>query len=305
MEFRFTDLGRYREAARGWGLDFIQLDSGHLDATLTLVFSPNVTVVHTTLNRTFYQRGEAPAFGRTFGLFMRPTSEVKWLAGYFAENSLAVFPADRAYESRSSKSFDVLAITVEDSYLARTAEIMDKAGVVDRLPNSGHIYPCRPADLNALRLAARSLLDCPEGARNGSKYEFEITRLILAALSGRADEQWWPRPRRRELAFRAAMDFIKDQEGEPPDLATLCVATGVSERTLRYAFMDKLGIPPKTYLRTHHLNRAHHSLLTAEPGHETVSEIARRWGFWHMSQFALDYRDLYGERPSDTLRRVR
>ena len=32
-------------------------------------------------------------------------------------------------------------------------------------------------------------------------------------------------------------------------------------------------------------------------------DAAAAFGFWHMSQFALDYREMFGERPSETLRR--
>ena len=30
------------------------------------------------------------------------------------------------------------------------------------------------------------------------------------------------------------------------------------------------------------------------------ANVAHRWGFWHMGQFARDYRRLFGELPSET-----
>ena len=36
-----------------------------------------------------------------------------------------------------------------------------------------------------------------------------------------------------------------------------------------------------------------------------VGRISARWGFWHMSRFARDYRLLFGELPSETLRGAR
>jgi AraC family ethanolamine operon transcriptional activator len=33
-----------------------------------------------------------------------------------------------------------------------------------------------------------------------------------------------------------------------------------------------------------------------------VQDVAEAWGFWHLSQFATDYRRLFGKRPSETLR---
>jgi AraC family transcriptional regulator, ethanolamine operon transcriptional activator len=35
-----------------------------------------------------------------------------------------------------------------------------------------------------------------------------------------------------------------------------------------------------------------------------VQRIASHWGFWHAGQFAHDYKQLFGENPSDTLRRA-
>ena len=36
---------------------------------------------------------------------------------------------------------------------------------------------------------------------------------------------------------------------------------------------------------------------------EGVADIANGWGFWHMGQFAADYRRQFGELPSETLAR--
>ncbi|NOR23809.1 MAG: helix-turn-helix domain-containing protein [Desulforhopalus sp.] len=35
-----------------------------------------------------------------------------------------------------------------------------------------------------------------------------------------------------------------------------------------------------------------------------VIDVSNVWGFWHMGQFAADYRNLFGELPSETLQKV-
>jgi AraC family ethanolamine operon transcriptional activator len=45
--------------------------------------------------------------------------------------------------------------------------------------------------------------------------------------------------------------------------------------------------------------------LISPPSSETVTEVAFRWGFWHLSRFAREYRSMFGESPSETLRRRR
>jgi AraC family ethanolamine operon transcriptional activator len=34
----------------------------------------------------------------------------------------------------------------------------------------------------------------------------------------------------------------------------------------------------------------------------TVQDTAARWGFWHLGHFVTDYKQMFGELPSATLR---
>ena len=37
-------------------------------------------------------------------------------------------------------------------------------------------------------------------------------------------------------------------------------------------------------------------------GPVSVADVAASWGFWHLSHFAADYKAMFGELPSETLR---
>lgn len=50
------------------------------------------------------------------------------------------------------------------------------------------------------------------------------------------------------------------------------------------------------------LNAAHRDLLHGNT--TSVIEVCERWGFGHAGRFAMDYRALLGESPSETLHRV-
>ena len=56
------------------------------------------------------------------------------------------------------------------------------------------------------------------------------------------------------------------------------------------------------YLRRLRLQRVHAELAANSPESVTVTMVAGRWGFVHLGRFASQYRQLFGETPSETLR---
>lgn len=85
----------------------------------------------------------------------------------------------------------------------------------------------------------------------------------------------------------------------PLSIAELCVQLGMSRRTLQYAFHDALNLNPIAYLRAVRLNHVRRELRHEE----SVTSAATKWGFWHFSSFAQDYRTMFGELPSVTAKR--
>ena len=103
---------------------------------------------------------------------------------------------------------------------------------------------------------------------------------------------------------RRALALVAEYAGPRPLIADLCRAAGVSERTLRNAFHDVYGLSPKRYLLRHGLEEARQALQLARGTRGAVTHVATEYGFFELGRFAGAYRQLFGERPSDTLRRA-
>ena len=69
------------------------------------------------------------------------------------------------------------------------------------------------------------------------------------------------------------------------------------------AFHEQMGLTPGKYPRIYRLNAAHRDLVRANPKLVTVTQIAYKWGFGHSGRFSLAHRQLFGETPSEVLRR--
>jgi AraC family ethanolamine operon transcriptional activator len=58
---------------------------------------------------------------------------------------------------------------------------------------------------------------------------------------------------------------------------------------------------PTAYLRVTALNAVRRELVEGSHLPGAVSRTAADWGFWHLSRFAAQYRELFGESPRHTL----
>jgi AraC-like DNA-binding protein len=100
---------------------------------------------------------------------------------------------------------------------------------------------------------------------------------------------------------RKVEDLIAEQPAQ--SVIDICHGVGVSLRTLQRAFHRDLGIGPTRYLAVRRLASARNALLAADPDETTVTAIAVDHGFWELGRFAGYYRQMFGESPSETLRR--
>jgi transcriptional regulator GlxA family with amidase domain len=105
------------------------------------------------------------------------------------------------------------------------------------------------------------------------------------------------------LAQRAEILVLASLHKRPPfRVAALANILMVSERALRKVFQDTYGVSPSRYLRRLRLSEARRALLSAQDRMVTVTEIATLFGFAELGRFSVEYRAVFGESPSVTLR---
>ena len=127
------------------------------------------------------------------------------------------------------------------------------------------------------------------------------TLLVTARALTPGDEERGTGVRQRYLLARRTRDYMLERHINPPTITELCTHLKVSERTLHYAFSRTYGVSPKRFLKARRLHAVHQALKTAVP-EEHVQDIAMQQGFWDLGYFARDYRNMFGELPSVTLR---
>ena len=104
-------------------------------------------------------------------------------------------------------------------------------------------------------------------------------------------------------ATMARLDELLQKGGRIPHVSDICVALGISSRTLQACCRQQVGVSPSRYFRLYAMRRVCNALMRSHPGTASVSQIAKCHGFTGTGRFAAAYRRQFGEFPSATLRR--
>jgi len=306
----FDDFDLLAQAAEGWGLDWIQLDRGPLRARAEQSRTPSVLASRFGFNRKFHQRGTVPFGMRTYGVIAPSSSQVEWRGITGSQHHMVVFPTNDEFEFLSHPGFcgDTLSLPEE-----RLFQVADCLGLLDSfkgLPSHQAVVEADPKRIGVFRRSLDRFHALAEiSARRAvedsvvADAEFEVISALVETLSESCRDDGRPEMCSRSRAFCTALDYIRGHASGSPSIEEVCRVSGVSWRTLNYAFRERLDLTPKQYLKAFQLRRVHRDLVNREPG-EIIAKIAGRWGFWHMGQFAKDYRRQFGELPSETVRRA-
>lgn len=104
----------------------------------------------------------------------------------------------------------------------------------------------------------------------------------------------------RPQSLSRAVELIEQEPAGDLSLTRLSAVAGVGPRALQRYFREYMGISPREYIQRVRLEGAHGDLHSGAG--QSVTEIALRWGFTHVSRFAGAYQQRYGILPSATLR---
>jgi AraC-like DNA-binding protein len=219
----------------------------------------------------------------------------------------AVLPPDEAVRMRWDAECAMQVLRIDRTCLERTAQGLDAGEHISlsrtlepRLllgQDSGRTLARLVADFRAALLDSNHLIHQPAMAR-----QMEAT-LCTALLLAQQPRQGIPMHDPSPSSLRRARDFIHAHVADPITVQELAAYARVSVRSLFAAFRVTHAVSPMEYQRELRLQAVRAELLARgnDPG-ASVTDIATRWGFSHLSRFAAIYHERFGEHPSAALR---
>jgi AraC-like DNA-binding protein len=134
--------------------------------------------------------------------------------------------------------------------------------------------------------------------------EEQLIHVMIRSLAEGAGVETTRGDHRRYVIVKRFEDLLAANPDRPLYLTEICKGIGVAERTLRAACEEHLGMGPIRFLTLRRMHLVRRALQHADPSKSTVTRIVTDYGFWELGRFSAAYRTLFGESPSETLRRA-
>lgn len=300
----FTDLDAMCEAFRAWDVEFYplgQVSNGVVVGSFVQAIGHSIQYGYSGYTPGLSMSGTPPKGLITFNL-MAPANRRYWVRGHDLDDTMAwVFPVGAELRSVSAPGFKVHTLSVSEEYIERiTAALEINLPPLSKRPEA---FPIRTEFLPRVRLLLRELREDSE--MFGMELADEVLRLLVASWgSPRSDgTMGLISLRAREIAVRKCLELIESYDLGKITNEILLKECHTSERTLQYAFRERFGVTPYKFITSRRLAKVRMALRQADPGKDTVGNIAADCGFWHLGRFAAEYRRTFGELPSETLRK--
>jgi len=302
---RTHDIDELTAAQPGRNRRYVQLGRGSLTAELSHVKLPGVQLYREHLNVGLHIES-APSDTRvSFSMPLFLGEGVRFCDGEVTPRVL-VHATGGEWDLRVNSGIDFISCVFDRSGFEKEGFDIRGRPVDPAWLEIGMRSGC-PRALLRFEARIRRILHITRGGTYGTTPEndrqiaAQLLQLAIAALESNEEERPLDPAFRRRRAVKKAVEYLQDTPGSRCTIPELCEVAGVSQRTLEYGFRDLLGVTPVRYARLLRLNGVRKALLGSSDPKETVTKVALRYGFAELGRFSVEYHQLFGERPSETL----
>ncbi|WP_322011150.1 helix-turn-helix domain-containing protein [Paraburkholderia sp. J12] len=303
------DADEQASTLMGWRQIYDQLTAGRFVGELAEIRLDDMRVFRESTSQSLRQTCEVPENTCWFGIPLDRDRAGRIQSSVIGKDALAWRPSGVQFELMTPPDYEIYGIVATHDALRRYAENVAHTALSDALPYA-EVVVIGDERREQLCTALHAVLEESAQGQGSlspsvrSNLQSSLFTLLFdsGALHSDKTPTTIPSGPRRQWIVSAAREYVLANRDRPVGVPELCEVLHVSRRTLQYCFQDVCGIAPNHYLRAIRLNGARRDLRRAQHDEKSVQDVAADWGFWHLSQFALDYRKLFGVRPSDTLK---
>jgi len=302
-----SDVDEQARLLKEWSQQYNQISPGAFTGSLSQVCFDGINLFHEQTNQRVHQEGVAWTNSLTIAMPMAASDLLRWRGTNVEVGRIACLYSEDDIDLYTPQLCDLCAVTVDLQDFSTFAAQIDNfdLGKLQRAALLNSSTEMQSSFKSFMQVAMQTAINDPSKLHH-PQVQKAMREALYAKLVDVLDEQDHHQsielvPQKTSLVAKARA-YLFEHRDEVISVADICRTLGVSRRSLQYAFQEVLGMNPVAYLRALRLNGVRRELKFATPT-TSVLDVAARWGFWHPSHFSADYKQLFGELPSTTLRR--
>jgi AraC family ethanolamine operon transcriptional activator len=300
------DIEEYNQIVDPWKVNLRQTETGRFHGRLEFVQLNGILVYREHWSRSILATGATPKGYFMFGGTLSPKKRTTWCDQVLDAGNLACGRpgSETEFTTPSDARHAVILVPTDMIRSYFGVETIEAALVSQRhtLSSSGNLATTLLASMNHAidkYLKNPELLSDVEGC---SHIESEVLENVAEIVAHNINEPEIASSNTRKMVFERAIEICEHLK-KPISIPQLAAQVGVSQRTLDLSFQERIGISPRTYIRWNRIRAAHRELLHHDPTTTKVSDVATNWNFTELGRFATEYKCLFGELPSETLKK--
>lgn len=310
LHFDLAELGRFEtfhDDVTGSAASFLQMSPGWQELKADTIDLGAVRLLRVSSHGQHLWRDIKADKRLHLGLLLACPGGIQFQGRPIAWGNVYLWQANAENEFLTHGHYDVLEIILDEATAARFFPM----AVGD---------PVRTAPRDLLDDLRRVCLNVLEAGKNVHPHSSNTPNIdlrapklqdgLLEALQNLFDV--WDRqgetPAVNARKFRV-VGAVRDILGQSPEAQSLHAddiarIVGVSRRTLFAAFQQVYGVGPHRFNELQRLNHLRSHLHAHTPTTGSVTHLANEFGFSELGRLSSRYRSLFGELPSQTLRRL-
>lgn len=310
IKLETIDVLMQARATPNWSKEYIQISQGFFEGSLTDISLGPVQLFREKINRAVDQSAQAWKNCLTVGIPIKTKDGGFWCGDTLDSDSIIFIKPNAELKFRSPQYSDIYVAAIDVDLLKKHDETTGEIESLDLSLYHG-VVPAPKKICQTLRSSFHHILEGvsknPDSLKQPAVRQellSEVTGILHSSLYDLGEIQ----PHNSyQFVHRHIVEKAKEyilSRNSPPSVLEICQELRVSRRILHYAFQKVLAINPVTFLRYIRLHGVRSELMATPPGKLLISEIAYKWGFWTPALFSSYYRELFGETPTETLKKT-
>ena len=302
-----ADFGEFCDFAVGWNLDHQLIGRQKARIGVSGFITPSLQLAFVQQTGDCCWQGTSPSGSVTLQVSLGGSAGTTHCGRSIEPLQMAI--------SRSSEPFELLAQSGASHLVASFSQAKVEQYAADvwheprllRDPSGRLQFPGmthRQRYVDACQQAIRDVQKEPKllsDSRCASVLQEKLLENLV--LQGCANALY-PSDRSRYKVARRAYRYLLESLEDVPSIQQLCTVTAANYKTLQRGYRETYGMSPQAHIKALRLSRAQRDLRQPAAS-TTVTSVAVRWGFLELGRFAVQYRERFGESPSETLRKAR